>query len=122
VLDGFGQSPHDGVLAVEGQRAFVCLAGILKGRRQASEAALKYSVYGAGAAGVMLYGISLVAGLLNTAHLPTIAAVLAEKFGGGLAAVPSGDLMVLALGGLLISVAWIQALGRAVPLLVPGRL
>ncbi len=80
------------------------LAGILKGRRQASEAALKYSVYGAGAAGVMLYGISLVAGLLNTAHMPTMAAVLAEKFSGGLAAVPSGDLMVLALGGLLISV------------------
>ena len=39
------------------------LAGILKGRRQASEASLKYSVYGAGAAGVMLYGISLLAGL-----------------------------------------------------------
>jgi NADH-quinone oxidoreductase subunit N len=79
------------------------LAGILKGRRQASEAALKYSVYGAGAAGVMLYGISLVAGLTNTAHLPTMAAVLADKFGGP-TPVPSGDLMVLALGGLLISV------------------
>ena len=52
------------------------LAGILKGRRQASEASLKYAVYGAGAAGVMLYGISLLAGLLNTAHLPTIAAQL----------------------------------------------
>jgi NADH-quinone oxidoreductase subunit N len=80
------------------------LAGILKGRRQASEAALKYSVFGAGAAGVMLYGISLVSGLLNTAHLPTMAVALAEKFSGGLAAVGSGDLMVLALGGLLISV------------------
>lgn len=80
------------------------LAGILKGRRQASEAALKYSVYGAGAAGVMLYGISLIAGLTNTAHIPTIATVLADKFSGGLPAVPSGDLMVLALGGLLISV------------------
>ncbi len=41
------------------------LAGMLKGRRKASEAALKYSVYGAGAAGVMLYGISLIAGLLE---------------------------------------------------------
>ncbi|MCI0358376.1 MAG: NADH-quinone oxidoreductase subunit N [Planctomycetaceae bacterium] len=80
------------------------LAGILKGRRQASEAALKYSVYGAGAAGVMLYGISLVAGILNTAHIPTIALTLAEKFSGGLSAVPSGELMVLALGALLISV------------------
>jgi NADH-quinone oxidoreductase subunit N len=80
------------------------LAGILKGRRQASEAALKYSIYGAGAAGVMLYGISLIAGLLNTAHIPTIALQLADKFAGGIAQVPSGELMVLALGGLLIAV------------------
>jgi NADH-quinone oxidoreductase subunit N len=81
-----------------------CLAGLMKGRRQASEAALKYSVYGAGAAGVMLYGISLVAGILNTAHLPTIAQVLAQKFAGGIGAVDSGELMVLGLGALLISV------------------
>jgi NADH-quinone oxidoreductase subunit N len=80
------------------------LAGILKGRRKASEAALKYSIYGAGAAGVMLYGISLVVGLLNTAHLPTIGMTLAEKFSGGLATVDPGELMVLALAGLLIGV------------------
>src|SRR5262245_42750625 len=77
------------------------LAGILKGKRLASEASLKYSVYGAGAAGVMLYGISLIAGLLNTAHLPTMAAQLAEKFSHP---VPGGELMVLALAGLMISV------------------
>ena len=76
------------------------LAGLLKGRRLGSEAALKYSVYGAGAAGVMLYGISLIAGLLNTAHLPTLAMRLAEKFPG----FQSQELMVLALGGLLIAV------------------
>jgi NADH-quinone oxidoreductase subunit N len=76
------------------------LAGLLKGRRVASEAALKYSVYGAGAAGVMLYGISLIAGLLNTAHLPTIALTLAEKY----SSFTGSELMVLALGGLLISV------------------
>lgn len=80
------------------------LAGLLKGRRLASEAALKYSVYGAGAAGVMLYGISLVAGLLNTAHLPTMALELSDRFAGGLGSVPSSELTVLALGGLLISV------------------
>jgi NADH-quinone oxidoreductase subunit N len=79
------------------------LAGLLKGRRQASEAALKYSVYGAGAAGVMLYGISLIGGLLNTAHLPTMAAVLAEKFAHP-ANVPGSELMVLALAALMISV------------------
>lgn len=53
------------------------LAGMLKGRRTAGEAALKYAVYGAGAAGVMLYGISLLAGALGSVHIPTMAAQLA---------------------------------------------
>src|SRR5687768_16565550 len=79
------------------------LAGLLKGRRVASEAALKYSIYGAGAAGVMLYGISLIAGLLNTAHLPTIALRLAEIL-PHLHQQSSAELMVLALGGLMIGV------------------
>ena len=48
------------------------LAGMLKGRRRSSEAALKYSVYGAGAAGVMLYGISLIAGVTGSCHLPRL--------------------------------------------------
>jgi NADH-quinone oxidoreductase subunit N len=76
------------------------LAGILKGRRQASEASLKYSVYGAGAAGVMLYGISLISGLLSTAHLPTMAAQLAERYSH----MTGGEVMVLALAALMISV------------------
>jgi NADH-quinone oxidoreductase subunit N len=49
------------------------LAGYLKGRRQSSEAALKYVVYGGGAAGVMLYGISLLAGKFGTGYLPDLA-------------------------------------------------
>jgi NADH-quinone oxidoreductase subunit N len=76
------------------------LAGLLKGRRKGSEAALKYSVYGAGAAGVMLYGISLLAGLTNSAHLPTIALQLTER----LPAFSSSEVMVLAFSGLLIGV------------------
>ena len=52
------------------------MVGFLKGRRQSSEAALKYVVYGAGAAGVMLYGLSLIAGVLGTANMPE----LAERF------------------------------------------
>jgi NADH-quinone oxidoreductase subunit N len=82
------------------------LAGILKGRRKSSEAALKYSVYGAGAAGVMLYGISLVAGMLNTAHLPTIAVELARMDIPSMLAQGQGleQLMVLVLGGLMIMV------------------
>jgi NADH-quinone oxidoreductase subunit N len=49
------------------------LAGYLKGRRQSSEAALKYVVYGGGAAGVMLFGISLLAGKFGTGYLPNMA-------------------------------------------------
>ncbi len=45
------------------------MVGFLKGRKLSSEASLKYVVYGAGAAGVMLYGISLLAGLLGAANL-----------------------------------------------------
>jgi NADH-quinone oxidoreductase subunit N len=57
------------------------MAGFLKGRRQSSEAALKYVVYGGGSAGVMLYGISLLAGKFGTAYLPGVAAGLAHAFG-----------------------------------------
>lgn len=76
------------------------LAGILKGRRQSSEAALKYSIYGAGAAGVMLYGISLLAGALGTCHLPTIALQLASLSPELLAERQS----VLMLGGVMTAV------------------
>ncbi|HTN75523.1 MAG TPA: NADH-quinone oxidoreductase subunit N [Pirellulaceae bacterium] len=76
------------------------LAGLLKGRKTSSEAALKYSIFGAGAAGVMLYGISLLAGLTNTAHLPTIAIRLGEL----LPTFGTSEVMVLAFAGLLLSV------------------
>lgn len=46
------------------------MVGFLKGRKKSSEAAFKYVVYGAGAAGVMLYGISLLAGLTGTGSMP----------------------------------------------------
>jgi len=77
------------------------LAGLLRGRRISSEAALKYSVYGAGAAGVMLYGISLLAGLFNTAHLPSLAVALAQKFQAG---IPAEESMVLILAALMVMV------------------
>jgi NADH-quinone oxidoreductase subunit N len=70
------------------------LAGFLKGRRQSSEAALKYVVYGGGAAGVMLYGISLIAGKFGTGYLPDVALALR---------LASFDPMLL-LGGLFILV------------------
>jgi NADH-quinone oxidoreductase subunit N len=59
------------------------LAGFLKGRRASSEAALKYVVYGGGAAGIMLYGISLLAGKFGTGYLPELAAVYASAISGG---------------------------------------
>jgi NADH-quinone oxidoreductase subunit N len=52
------------------------MVGFLKGRRTSSEASFKYVVYGAGAAGVMLYGISLLSGLLGTGSFPEIASRL----------------------------------------------
>jgi NADH-quinone oxidoreductase subunit N len=60
------------------------LAGFLKGKRQSSEAALKYVVYGGGASGIMLYGISLLAGKFGTAYLPDLAIAFTTTFKTGL--------------------------------------
>lgn len=57
------------------------LAGFLKGKRPSSEAALKYVVYGGGAAGVMLYGISLIAGKFGTAYMPDVLRFVAGSLG-----------------------------------------
>jgi NADH-quinone oxidoreductase subunit N len=77
------------------------LAGMLKGRPRSSEAALKYSVYGAGAAGIMLYGISLLAGVLGSCHLPTMAQRLSDLISQGHL---TDQGLVLGLGGLMIGV------------------
>lgn len=82
------------------------LAGIIKGRQRSSEAALKYAVYGAGTAGVMLYGISLLAGVLGTVHIPTMATQLAALDIPTMLTSAEGRLtvMVLVLGGLMLGV------------------
>ncbi len=77
------------------------LAGMLKGRPASSEAALKYAVYGAGTAGVMLYGISLISGVLGTLVLPDISYEISRVLAAG---GTSGSTMVLCLGGLMFSV------------------
>ncbi len=79
------------------------LAGMKRGQPKSSEAALKYAVFGAATAGVMLYGLSLLAGVLGSAHLPTMTARLAGLFqqSGG---VTAGQTTVLVLGGLMLSV------------------
>jgi len=56
------------------------MVGFLKGRRLSSEASLKFVVYGAGAAGIMLYGTSLLAGMLGTADLTVMAARMQMLF------------------------------------------
>ncbi len=69
------------------------LAGFLKGKRTGSEASLKYVVYGAGASGVMLYGITLLAGSFGTGYLPDVAHATACR---------ALDLPILAGYGLLL--------------------
>ncbi len=79
------------------------LAGMQRHRPRSSEAAMKYAVFGAGAAGVMLYGLSLLAGVLGSAHLPTMTARLAELLQqpGGLGVERT---TVLTLAGLMLTV------------------
>lgn len=69
------------------------LAGFLKGRRHSSEAALKYVVYGGGASGIMLYGISLLAGKFGTGYLPNIA----EAYAATLKVAPAAGFDVILL-------------------------
>src|SRR5207237_294153 len=77
------------------------LAGFLKGNRSSSEAALKYVVYGGGAAGVMLYGISLLAGKFGTAYMPD----LLRYVGASLAHGPE-LIVILGLLFLLVGIAF----------------
>lgn len=56
------------------------LAGFFKGRRTATEASLKYVVYGAGAAGLMLYGLSLLFGLAGGGSFDTLAPAITSMF------------------------------------------
>lgn len=65
------------------------LAGFVKGRRTSSEAALKYVVYGAASAGLMLYGISLLAGSCGSGLLSDVLAKVAR----GLKPGPDFDLL-----------------------------
>jgi len=77
------------------------LAGLMRHRRHSTEAALKFAVFGAGTAGVMLYGISLLVGVLGSAHLPTMSSHLADMLRTGAGA---DQIMVLVLGALMLMV------------------
>ena len=84
------------------------MVGFLKGRRQSSEASLKFVVYGAGAAGVMLYGTSLLAGLVGTADLTELAARLNTLLGSSDVTMSSAEVrtVVLALMMVMIGLAF----------------
>lgn len=90
------------MLAVEmaGVPGYV-LAAISRHRRDSAEAALKYAVFGGCCAALMLYGISLLVGVLGSAYLPT----MAERLHAILAGDSTGPrAMVLALGGVMLAV------------------
>ena len=78
------------------------MVGFLKGRKSSSEAALKYVVYGAGAAGVMLYGISLVTGVLGTGDMSLLASRLALVADGEMAGLGDPEVCAVALGVMLV--------------------
>lgn len=80
------------------------MVGFLKGRKPSSEAALKYVVYGAGAAGVMLYGISLVAGVLGTGDMTLLATRLQAVATNGVAGLGDPEVLTVALGVMLVMV------------------
>jgi NADH-quinone oxidoreductase subunit N len=84
------------------------LAGFLKGRRQSSEASLKYVVYGGGASGIMLYGISLLAGKFGTAYVPDLASayVQALPHPGGAAGIDFDPVLLLGTLFLLIGLGF----------------
>jgi len=82
------------------------LAGFLKGRRQSSEASLKYVVYGGGASGVMLYGISLLAGKFGTAYLPDLAMGYAAALHGTGTGVVADPILLLGTLFVMIGIAF----------------
>lgn len=73
------------------------LAGFRKGDRQGSEAALKYVVFGAASAGVMLYGISLITSSYGSGQFSTVLEGFAQNIAddGYPAAATAGWVMLL---------------------------
>jgi NADH-quinone oxidoreductase subunit N len=59
------------------------LVGFDKTNRRSAEASLKYMIFGAVSAAIMLYGISLIYGLVGSLSVPAIATYTIEQFIGG---------------------------------------
>lgn len=75
------------------------MAGFDRQKRQSGEAAMKFAVFGAASAGIMLYGISLLGGVLGSFSIP----VMAERL---MSLAESGDYhgqaVILVLGSLML--------------------
>ena len=80
------------------------MVGFLKGRKSSSEAALKYVIYGAGTAGVMLYGLSLVAGLLGSAEFTELGPRLAFLLEGESMGMSNPNVVAILLGVMMVMV------------------
>jgi NADH-quinone oxidoreductase subunit N len=74
------------------------LAGLLKGRRQSSEASMKYFLLGAFASAFLLYGIALIYGATESTNFDRIAAAVAAN--------PRDPLFLLGLGLLLVGLGF----------------
>jgi NADH-quinone oxidoreductase subunit N len=75
------------------------LAGFLKGRATASEAALKYALFGAAASGTMLYGISLLIPQTGSGSLLATADMLTSMLTNGTIIYPFAvALLLIAMG------------------------
>ncbi|MGQ9562083.1 MAG: NADH-quinone oxidoreductase subunit N [Thermogutta sp.] len=77
------------------------LAGFHRKSRQSGEAAMKFAVFGAASAGIMLYGISLLGGVLGTFFIPGMAERLIVMAQGG---DYGGQAVILILGSLMVLV------------------
>lgn len=80
------------------------LAGFLKTVERSSEASLKYMIYGSVASGIMLFGISILYGLLGTTNLYEMNALLQNANVGGFTFIFAG-IMVLGGIGFKVSIA-----------------
>jgi NADH-quinone oxidoreductase subunit N len=84
------------------------LAGFRKGDRKAAEASLKYVIYGGVASGVMLFGMSLLYGLLGGTDILRFAARL-QDLGAGLAATPALGSLLATKVALVVAVVFVSA-------------
>jgi NADH-quinone oxidoreductase subunit N len=82
------------------------MVGFLKGRKKSSEASLKFVVYGAGAAGVMLYGISLLSGLLGTASFTEMALRITQLVGAHGMSDPTARTVLLGILMVMVGLAF----------------